>query len=66
MSVYEEPIREASLAMMERVFENECRCRAIRRDSSEGEELARVIMHSFLGGITEERELMVLAHDLVD
>lgn len=52
--------------MMRRVLCNECARRRIKTDSIQGEDLARVIMHAFLAGMTEECELAVLARNLVD
>ncbi len=66
MSLYEDVISDASIAMMRRVLCNECARRRIKTDSIQGEDLARVIMHAFLAGMTEECELAVLARNLVD
>lgn len=66
MSLYAEPVREASLAMMRRVLDDECTRRMIGRDGIQGEEIARVIMHAFLAGMTDECELVVLARNLKD
>jgi hypothetical protein len=59
-----EIIDDQSLAMMTRVLDNECACRGIRRDSIQGEEFARVILHAFISGMTEEGDLRVLARNL--
>ncbi|MBW9062354.1 hypothetical protein JNB71_03385 [Rhizobium herbae] len=66
MSLCREVISDASIAMMRRVLCNECTRRQIKPDSIEGEELARVIMYAFIGGMTEERELSCLVRNLVD
>lgn len=66
MSLFEELVSDASIAMMRRVLCNECTRRGIRPDSLHAEELARVIMHAFRGGMTEECELVVLVRNLVD
>ncbi len=58
------PIFEASITMMRRVLDDECTRLIIRRDSIRGEEIARVIMHAFLAGMTDEGELVVLARNL--
>jgi hypothetical protein len=58
------PIFEASIAMMRRVLDDECTRLIIRRDSIQGEEIARVIMHAFLAGMTVEGELVVLVRNL--
>lgn len=66
MFLYGDPVRDASIAMMRRVLEDECTRRRIRCDSIQGEELARVVMHAFLAGMTDESELVVLARNLRD
>ncbi len=49
-------VSNESLEMMRRVLTDECTRRMIRRDSIQGEELSRVIMHVFLAGMTDECE----------
>jgi hypothetical protein len=66
MSLFEYDVCDASIAMMRRVLCNECHRRRIKPDSIKGEDLARVIMHAFLDGMTEECELTVLVRNLVD
>ena len=53
-------IDDQSIAMMTRVLDNECARRGIRRDSIQGEDFARVILHAFISGMTEEEDLRVL------
>lgn len=43
-------IFEASITMMRRVLDDECTRLIIRRNSIQGEGIARVIMHAFLAG----------------
>lgn len=66
MSLFEEVVSDASIAMMRRVLCKECNRRGITQDSLQGEDLARVVMHAFLAGMREERELAVLVRNLVD
>jgi hypothetical protein len=66
MSLHEDVISDASIAMMRRVLCNECARRRINPDSIKGEDLARVIMHAFRSGMAEECELTVLVRNLVD
>jgi hypothetical protein len=61
MSLNKEVIGNVSVSMMRRVFCNECSRREIKPDSIQGEELACVIMHAFLGGMIDECELTSLA-----
>ena len=66
MSLFEDVVSDASIAMMRRVLCNECNRRRIKPDSIKAEDLARVIMHAFLAGMTEECELTILVRNLVD
>jgi hypothetical protein len=61
---YREIIDDQSIAMMTRVLDNECARRGIRRDSIQGEDFARVILHAFISGMTEEGDLRVLVRNL--
>lgn len=60
MLTYDQFIDEPSLTMMRRVLDAECFRRAIRPKSSQGEELALIIMDAFRAGMTKESELMDL------
>lgn len=66
MSLFADVVSDESIAMMRRVLCNECTRRMVQPDGLEGEDLARVIMHAFLAGMTEECELTVLVRNLVD
>jgi hypothetical protein len=66
MSLFEELVSDASIAMMRRVLCKECNRRRITQDSLQGEDQAGVVMNAFLAGIRDERELTVLVRNLVD
>lgn len=66
MLPFEYDVCDASISMMGRVLCNECHRRRIEPNSLQGEDLARIIMHAFLAGITGVDKLAATARDLVD
>jgi len=57
---YDQYIDDTSLTMMRRVLESECIRREINLESSQGEDLALIVINAFIAGIDKESELMEL------
>lgn len=66
MLAIQDHIGSDSLNMMRRILVEECARREVGPDHSMGQDLARVIMHAFQSGMTEESELVVLIRNLRD
>ena len=60
MLAYDQYIDDTSLTMMRRVLESECIRREINLESSQGEDLALIVINAFIAGIDKESELMEL------
>ena len=60
MLAYDQYIDDTSLTMMRRVLESECIRREINLESSQGEDLALIVIDAFIAGIDKESELMEL------
>ena len=60
MLAYDQYIDDTSLTMMRRVLESECTRREINLESSQGRDLALIVINAFIAGIDKESELMEL------
>jgi hypothetical protein len=57
---------DLSQLMLRQIFVDECLIREIEPDSEIGLKLEHCIKHGFLSGITEERDLIHLASNLLN